>query len=409
MAGKLNVEIIDPSQFEAVLSAMPNPNEIFTDKANFYELVDEMLLDGKVGSHLRLRKDIVASFPFIIEKGNSDDVVYEFVRDNLKENLNWENDVKEFLNAIEYGFSFSEVLWTQDNKGRWIPDSLRNKKPGQIVFKSKKIKKGTAKKTIWIPVLKSEDKELTDNYKFLVYRHNPRAENPYGYSDLLMCYWAWQFKQLGWEFWLQAAKKAGVPSILALFKSSNKEEAQANAHIISEALSSLEGGAGLALSNVDKVETLNMSGALKDHKVLIDTCNQEISFALTTQSLSTQEGVYGTRAQAEVHDDNLIRVCHGDAKAVQGVFQELINWMVELNYPGSVPPKGYFDLESYATFAEVIQAIEKKIPVSLEALYTRYGLPRPANDDDVFIIDSEHSLQLSDKETRKKKRHTKIY
>ncbi|WP_435372790.1 phage portal protein family protein [Treponema phagedenis] len=49
-----------------------------------------------------------------------------------------------------------------------------------------------------------------------------------------MCYWPWRFKQFGWEFWLKAAKKAGVPSIVALFESTNTEEARNAAQAISQ-------------------------------------------------------------------------------------------------------------------------------------------------------------------------------
>ena len=129
------MEIIQPDQFWSVISYLPNPVDLLADKVNFYKTVDEMILDAKIGSHLRLRKDIVTGFPFIIKQENASDEVYEFVRDNLTANLNWENDVKEFLNAIEYGHSFSEVLWKKNAQGKIVPDSLRNKYPDQTVYK----------------------------------------------------------------------------------------------------------------------------------------------------------------------------------------------------------------------------------------------------------------------------------
>ncbi|MEL5720893.1 MAG: hypothetical protein P1P59_07170, partial [Treponemataceae bacterium] len=131
MKKKLAMEIIQPESFWSVISYLPNPSDLLSDRGDFYATVDEMLLDAKIGSHLRLRKDIVTSFPFVINQAGASDKVYEFVRDNLSVNLNWENDVREFLTAIEYGHSFSEVLWTEKN-GWLIPDSLRNKYPSQI-------------------------------------------------------------------------------------------------------------------------------------------------------------------------------------------------------------------------------------------------------------------------------------
>ena len=404
MKTNLAMEIIQPEQFWSVISFMPNPAELLMERKTFYKTIDEMLLDSKIGSHLRLRKDIVSGFPFIIEQGNASPDVYEFVRDNFTARLNWENDVKEFLSAIEYGHSFSEVLWQHTEDGHIVPDSLRNKYPSFISYKTGVEKTAGGTKSVWVPVLLNGNRELTDSYKFLSYRNNPRAENPYGSSDLLMCYWPYQFKQLGWEFWLKAAQKAGVPSLVALFDAPDSEAARKKAQDISDTLMELEGGDGAALANIKELKTLEMSGALRDHKILIDTCNQEISFALTTQSLSTQEGEYGTRAQATVHDENLVRVCHGDAKSLQGVFQTLIDWMVELNFgKNTASPKGRFDLQSYASFEQVMQAVQNKVPISREALYERYKLPRPQNESDVFMLEDIEEQALSDGVKKKRK------
>jgi phage gp29-like protein len=388
----LAMEIIDPSQFWSVINFLPKPSLLMNDKGSFYATVEDMLTDAKIGSHLRIRKDIVSSFPYILNQGKSPDNVFQFVKDNLFSSLNWETDIKEFLSAIENGFSFSEVLWKQIG-GYYIPDSLRNKRPEQIQFRIDYAIMNGGRRSIWTPILISENKPLIDNYKFLIYRNNPRAEDPYGTSDMVMCYWPWKFKQFGWEFWLEAAKKCGVPSIIALFEAKNDTDAKKSAQIISETLEQIENGSGVALSNVKEVIPLEMSGVLSDHKVLIETCNQEISFALTTQSLSTQEGTYGTRAQATVHDENLVRVCHGDAKALMGTLQQLIDWMVELNFGKGIPsPKGEFDLKSYATFEEIIKAVDADIPISKEKLYSRYGLPEPKNENDLFMKEKQANL-----------------
>ena len=114
---------------------------------------------------------------------------------------------------------------------------------------------------------------------------------------------------------------------------------------------------------------------------------------------------YGSRAQAEVHDANLVRVAHGDAKALQGTLQTLIDWMVALNFGENVPsPKGYFDIKNYATFQEVMQAVQNKVPLSKEALYTRYGLPRPEDDNDLFIVENQQPQTPFNFSDSKKKR-----
>lgn len=46
------------------------------------------------------------------------------------------------------------------------------------------------KKNTWLPFMRLQNRELSEPYKFLIYRNNMRNENPYGTSDLLSCYWA---------------------------------------------------------------------------------------------------------------------------------------------------------------------------------------------------------------------------
>ena len=81
--------------------------------------------------------------------------------------------------------------------------------------------------------------------------------------------------------------------------------------------------------------------------------------------------------------------------------------MVELNFGSGIPaPKGEFDLQSYATFEQIMQAVQNKIPVSKEALYTRYKLPRPKNTEDEFLLENE-APQLALSDSLKKKHNRK--
>jgi hypothetical protein len=78
---------------------------------------------------------------------------------------------------------------------------------------------------------------------------------------------------------------------------------------------------------------------------------------------------------------------------------------LELNgYGNAVPPLAEVDTERKANFDQVMKAIEHGISVSRDAMYDRYGLPRPRDEDDIFL-DVEmlskkiaSSLELSDSE-----------
>lgn len=389
-AKNLNVEIIKLDEFERFVGYMPNPDELLGEPGRSIPVYREMKLDGKIDSLLNLRKDMVTSFSWHLEQGESSDQVYSFVKDNLPGRLHWERDLRELLSAIEYGYSVSEVIWEQRG-GYWIPRHLKSRRAERFRFNTD----GT-------PILASSGTVLDQPYKLLIYRNSPEAENPYGTPILSRCYWMWKFKQAGLEFWLSATEKAGVPSIIALFESMDERRAAEKAQEISLALTDVSSGSGAALANVKEIKTLEMSGVLKDFQVLINTCNAEMSYSITGQSLATQEAEFGTRAQATVHQDTLYNLCRGDAVSLAHTMQDLIDWMVELNFGADVPaPRGGFDLSNRATFEEVMNAIERGVPVSRRLLYDRYGLPEPSDEEDAFIGQSSGgagagSISLSD-------------
>lgn len=87
---------------------------------------------------------------------------------------------------------------------------------------------------------------------------------------------------------------------------------------------------------------------------------------------------------------------------LQKVLQKIIDWTVELNFgPGVPAPLIQFDVDRKASFEQVMQAIDRKIPVSKSALYSQYALPEPLDEDDAFIRE-DSGMMLSDSDKKKK-------
>ena len=53
-----------------------------------------------------------------------------------------------------------------------------------------------------------------------------------------------------------------------------------------------------------------------------------------------------------------------------------------------------------ASFEQVMQAIDRKIPISKSALYSQYALPEPIDDDDAFVRE-DSGIMLSDSAKKK--------
>ena len=354
---------------------MPNPDLLLEETGETIEIYRKMLLDARISSLLELRKTMVLNFPFHLKPGDETQKAKEiadFVSKCL-ERLNCYQEFKELLSALEFGFAVSEVIWELKN-GYWIPKALKSRKQERFGFRPD----GTA--VLIVDPLKPL-RLLNEPYKFIIHRHSPQAENPYGNSVLKQCYWPWMFKRAGFRFWMTAAEKFGVPTVLAIFETDDEDKARAQ--MLAEALSSIQNDAAVALANIKHVDTLEVKGRLSDFKVLIDCCNNEISYALTGQSLATAESKYGTKAQAEVHEEMLKRSAMGDAKELAWVLNRtLISWIVELNF-GKDAPVPIFEFE-----------LDRGVPVSRQALYTKYNIPEPINTEDAFV--STKGLNLSD-------------
>jgi len=61
-------------------------------------------------------------------------------------------------------------------------------------------------------------KELTElpKYKFLLSRHQPTFDNPYGEKVLQRCYWPVKLKQSTVESWVDLIAKFGVPYLIGV-------------------------------------------------------------------------------------------------------------------------------------------------------------------------------------------------
>ena len=369
------------SQYEAIfagfLDYMPNPDLLLSTTGETLETYDKMLLDPHIGSMLDLRKSFTRGRAWDLEPAGNDTLsikATELVKDVLKR-TNLANGISQLLMALEYGYSVVELVWRQEGD-LWVP-TLKGRAPKRFVFSPK----GELMLAAPYP------RALKTKYKFIVHRNQPRGENPYGTALLSRCYWPWTFKRAGLRFWLTMCEKFGVPTILALFKCDNEEEAEKRAREITDALYTIQSSAAAALANIEDIETLEAKGAGEDFLKLCTFCNFEISKAITNQILSSDIGDSGSYALSKEHKDTLNRLALEDGLALAELFNTtLIPWIVELNLGVDAPkPTFQFDFFEVPPWDIVKDAIDRGVPVSRRALYTRYNLPKPEDETDAFV------------------------
>lgn len=368
----VTTRIIDVNGLRAITSFMNETADWFSRVNESQEVFDRMMDDARTGSLVEQRKARVLLLDSsITDSGDEevDEAVRKFLPFNTFFNLN-----NILLNAIPFGLSAAEVIW--ERRGAFLVPASFVPIPRTALFFP------GGKEGYMTPCLSVERVPLSDTRKFLVHRNDAGNGDRWGSPVLRRAYWPWKFKNTAFDAWVFAAKKIGVPSILAIFETKNEKEAKARAKDLVEALGEWEAGSSGALGNVVDLKVIDAN--IQDFNLLVETCNAEIAYAITGQSLSTNQAQYGTRAQSDTHAATLSQTIKKDAYLLQQTDQLLVDAFCALNFPGRARPLYDIDSTDSAGWDVIREAIDRGVPVSLKALYEKIKIPKPQDDSDAF-------------------------
>jgi phage gp29-like protein len=387
-AKTLTTQIITDNALGSFLGYMPNPDDIIPGTLSAYDTYRQMRSDPRVKSLLNKLKTAALNFPIhITQPKGCPDNVFAFIKGFDLWNKLYQK-LKRVYSGLDYGFSVSELVWRYEG-GLYTPDNIITRKPERFVFGRD-----------WRLYLNEPGarRPLDQPYKWLEFHHDADDENPYGTSALRCVYWPYMFKKAGYDFWLQATEKFSVKTILALFKGEGDDNAiLKKAKLLAEQLLAVTSGSAAAVGGVDAIHEIGMAGDLVGFSTLVDACDTQISYGLTGQSVATSKTEGGSLALGEVQADLFYEDAKGVALEGQALIQKIINWTVELNrLDCKVPPAAEVDTERKASFDQVMKAVDHGIAVSRDAMYDRYGLPRPRDEEDSFIQEKSAGFDLSD-------------
>lgn len=362
--------LTDRTDFSNFIGYMPNPDVILSKGGLRLDIFEEMLTDAHISAKLEQLKHGALSKEWDIlpaDSSNEAANTADYVRRSLESLPNFFIETEEMLSAVEYGFSVTEVIWKKDG-AHWVVEKLLNRSPERFSFSPQGkllLNDGGAVR------------ELDENYKFIVHRHMPRNENPYGSPVLSKCYWPWMFKKAGFRFWLTVAEKFGVPTVLAMFSSDGGEETRRRAQALAESLHGIQNDAAVALANVDSVQVLESKGSSDDFARLIDVCNSEISKAVTGEILTSDTGSGGSYALAKEHAKTFeskaakIGACLADTLS-----STLVRWVCELNFGKNVKyPSFVYEDKVYADWNTVREAAAIGMDIDMTEAARRFGIP----------------------------------
>lgn len=363
--------------FWSFMHYLPNPDPVLKKMGNDISAYREILSDSHVGGCVRRRKAAIKGLEWrITPTGNekTDEILTA-----LFDRLPISQIINQILDATLFGYQALEVMW-ENQDGLLLPVAVVGKPQEWFVFDEEN--------RLMLRTKDNRNGDLVPEKKFLLATQQADYMNPYGRADLAMCFWAATFKKGGFKFWLEFAEKYGSPWLVG------KYPRNANAHEIDELLDSMEKMLGTAVaaipddSSIDMLESESKGGSSQVFDDFLRYCKSEIAIALLGQNQTTE--AEANRASATAGLEVTLDIRDDDASLVEGVFNQLLAWICELNF--SVETLPTFDLYEQESI-DKLQAERDGLLAGLGVQFTEQYIKRTYGfeDGDIVVAAPEQS------------------
>lgn len=359
----------------AFMHYLPNPDPVLKKMGKDISAYREILSDSHVGGCVRRRKAAIKGLEWrITPTGNekTDEILTA-----LFDHLPMSHIISQILDATLFGYQALEVMWESEN-GLLLPTAIVGKPQEWFVFDEEN--------QLMLRTKDNSNGALVPEKKFLLATQQADFLNPYGRADLAMCFWAATFKKGGFKFWLEFMEKYGSPWLVG------KHPRQAQIHEIDELLDSMEKMLGTAVaaipedSSIDLKESASKGASSQVFDDFLRYCKSEIAIALLGQNQTTEAEANRASASAGLEVTRDIR--NDDASLVEGVFNQLLSWICELNFSvDTLPTFELFEQESI----DKLQAERDKILTEIGVSFTEQYIHRTYGFEEGDIVMQEIS------------------
>lgn len=349
---------------------LPNPDPVLKKMGKDISAYREILSDSHVGGCVRRRKAAIKGLEWrLTPTGNekTDEILTA-----LFDRLPISQIINQILDATLFGYQALEVMWENQN-GLFLPVTVVGKPQEWFVFDEEN--------RLMLRTKDHYNGDLVPEKKFLLATQQADYMNPYGRADLAMCFWAATFKKGGFKFWLEFMEKYGSPWLVG------KHPRQAQTHEIDELLDSMEAMLGTAVaaipddSSISMLESASKGTSSQIFDDFLRYCKSEIAIALLGQNQTTEAEANRASATAGLEVTRDIR--DDDASLVEGVFNQLLSWICELNFNvETLPTFELFEQESI----DKLQAERDKILTEMGVNFTEQYIQRTYGFEDGDIV-----------------------
>ena len=354
---------------------LPNPDPVLKKMGKDISAYREILSDSHVGGCVRRRKATIKGLEWrITPTGNekTDEILTA-----LFDRLPMSHIISQILDATLFGYQALEVMW-ESKDGLLLPVAIVGKPQEWFVFDEEN--------QLMLRTKDNRNGDLVPEKKFLLATQQADFLNPYGRADLAMCFWAATFKKGGFKFWLEFMEKYGSPWLVG------KHPRQAQIHEIDELLDSMEKMLGTAVaaipedSSIDLKESASKGASSQVFDDFLRYCKSEIAIALLGQNQTTEAEANRASATAGLEVTKDIR--NDDASLVEGVFNQLLAWICELNFNvETLPAFELFEQESI----DKLQAERDKLLTEMGVGFTEQYIHRAYGFEEGDIVMQEIS------------------
>ena len=372
----------DPN-FYGTLQLLPNPDTILRKMGKSQEVFDAIIADAHMIGELRPMRANIITYNWRISPGGDkpEDVrAFELAQQVYGKRpaprMGWPDVFWNMHEAILRGQRVHEVVWDLVD-GLQVPVQVVDRPNHRFVY-------GLDNELRMLTQDSRFEGVPVDDYKFLVSRHMPSYDNPYGVALLSSCFWPYTFKHNGFRYFVKFCEKYGIPWAVGKYPQGTQ---QAQIDALADGLARMVEDAIAAIPDSGAVELLEVksSGQLPQER-LIQVCNAEMSKCLNSQTLATEINGQGSRAAAETHRGREQGNGAADRKIVEDTNNELLAWMTALNFAGAAAPvfEFYDEAEARKDWVEVFTGARDFLDVPVKFAHERLQIPEPVKGEAVL-------------------------
>jgi len=372
----------DPN-FYGALSYLPNPDTVLRQLGRSQEIFDSIIADPHVIGELRSIRSGLIKYEYKLQAASDDpadihalEICQRVLDRKPAPGMQWIDTFWNMFQAVLRGNQVHEVVWKRE--GQYIlPDKIVDRPQRRFLFTPDN---ELRLKTQAYPV---DGVELGE-HKWLMTRHMPSHENPYGVALLSSCFWPYTFKHNGFKYFVKFCEKYGIPWAIGKYPKGTQLEEQ---NALADSLAQMIEDAVAAIPDDGSVELIesSKSGSLVQES-LIKLCNSEMSKALTSQTLATEIQGNGSRAASQTHRERETSVNDSDRIIIIASMNELMSWVTEINIAGANPPKFdfYEEEEARKEWVEVFKDSREFLNIPVKFAHDRLQIPQPKEGEEVL-------------------------